>query len=231
MNFDAIFALSGTDTLNPVHLFLSADLVVKAVMAGLLIASVWVWATIIAFSWRLARLSRRSATYETAFWQAKDLEAFHAEGDKAGLPVARVAGAGLDEWRRSLELRKPDREGIRQRLGLAMSAVVESEADKLAARLNILATVGTAAPFIGLFGTVWGIMRTLASYSQAAFTMATVAPELSEALFATAIGLFAAIPAVIAYNRLALKVNGFESRLQRFADRFHATLSRELEAE
>ena len=223
--------LAAPANLDPVKLFLSADVIVQIVMGGLLLASVWVWTTIFAFLWRMARLNRRSKAYEDEFWEAKDIEGFHAEKTKGDVPVARVAGAALGEWKRSSVLRKPDREGIRQRLTLAMAAVVEAEADKLAARLNILATVGVAAPFVGLLGTVWGIMRTLSSYADGAFTMAKVAPELSEALFATAIGLFAAIPAVIAYNRLSLKVNGFDARLQRFADRFHATLSRELEAE
>ena len=231
MSLPAFLAGSASEPLNPIRLFMNADLVVQVVMGGLLLASVWVWTTIIAFSWRMSRLTRRSEKYEAEFWEAEDIEGFHKEAPKGDIPVARVAGAALGEWKRSRSLRKPDREGIRQRLALAMGTVVEGEADKLAARLNILATVGSAAPFVGLFGTVWGIMRTLSSYSQASFTMATVAPELSEALFATAIGLFAAIPAVIAYNRLGLKVNAFESRMQRFADLFHATLSRELEVE
>jgi len=228
MTLLSLLASGATRSLNPVRLFLDADIVVQVVMGGLLLASVWVWTTVVAFTWRMASLTRQSAAYEAEFWQARDVEGFQSNA-RRDLPVARIAGAALAEWRRSVALRKPDMEGIRQRLSLVMGAVVETEADAIAARLNILATVGTAAPFIGLFGTVWGIMRTLGSYSQSAFTMATVAPELSEALFATAIGLFAAIPAVIAYNRLGLRVNAFESGLQRFADRFHATLSRQLE--
>lgn len=231
MTLLAMLAAGASAPLNPVRLFMAADPVVQIVMGGLLLASVWVWATVIAFSWRTSRLNSRNEAFEEGFWQAKDIAAYQTENGKGDVPMARVAGAALGEWRRSSSLRKPDREGIRQRLSLAMGTVVEDEADKLAARLNILATVGSAAPFVGLFGTVWGIMRTLSTYSEGAFTMATVAPELSEALFATAIGLFAAIPAVIAYNRLGLKVNAFEGRLQRFADRFLATLARELEAE
>ena len=230
MDLSSLLAASPSEPLNPLRMFLDSDVVVQVVMAGLLLASLWVWSTIMAFSWRMARLARRSAAYEAQLWQAENYEEFHAENSKGDQPIARVAGAAFDEWKRSAKLLRPDREGIRQRLSLVMGTVVEGEADKLAARLNILATVGAAAPFVGLFGTVWGIMRTLSSFSQTAFTMATVAPQLSEALFATAIGLFAAIPAVISYNRLSLKVNAFESRLQRFADRMMATLSRELEA-
>ncbi|PLK27452.1 MotA/TolQ/ExbB proton channel family protein [Novosphingobium sp. TH158] len=216
--------------LNPLRLFLQADLVVQAVMAGLVIASVWVWAVVIGFSWRMRGLDQRNEAYESEFWKAKDIEAYHAEKGKGDIPSARVAGTAMGELRRSLSVRNPDPEGLRQRLAMAMNGTVEAEADRLAARLNILATVGTSAPFIGLFGTVWGIMRTLGAYAEESFTMARVAPELSEALFATAIGLFAAIPAVIAYNRLSLTVNRFESRLQRFADKLHASLTRELGA-
>jgi biopolymer transport protein TolQ len=109
---------------------------------------------------------------------------------------------------------------------------VTAETDKIAGRLNILATIGSVAPFVGLFGTVWGIMRSFSDIAgQQSTSLAVVAPGIAEALFATALGLFAAIPAVIAYNRFSFSVNRLEARLQRFADGFHGTLSRELEAE
>lgn len=216
--------------LNPLRLFLQADIVVQLVMAGLLLASIWVWGTVIAFVWRMRKINARNEAYEAEFWKAKDIEAHQAEHGKGDIPSARVAGSAISELRRSLSVKNPDPEGLRQRLSMTMTGTVEAETDKLAARLNILATVGTSAPFIGLFGTVWGIMRTLGAYAEESFTMARVAPELSEALFATAIGLFAAIPAVIAYNRLSLSVNRFESRLQRFADKVHAALTREIGA-
>ena len=218
--------------LNPLKLFFDADIVVQVVMGGLLLASIWVWTIIVSFSLRLAGLKRRTREYETGFWQAKDMEAFHkAEGDDSS-PSARVVGAALGEWRRSLALKHLDREGTRQRLGAVMGSVVEQESDALGGRLNFLATVGSAAPFVGLFGTVWGSMNSFFQIGQQQnSSLAVVAPGISEALFATAIGLFAAIPAVIAYNRFSHAVNAFEARLQRFADRFHATLSRELEAD
>jgi biopolymer transport protein TolQ len=113
-----------------------------------------------------------------------------------------------------------------------MHSALTEEVDKLAVRLNILATVGSVAPFVGLFGTVWGIMRSFTAIAGANNTsLAVVAPGIAEALFATALGLFAAIPAVIAYNRMSFGINRLEARLQRFADGFHATLSRELEME
>jgi biopolymer transport protein TolQ len=125
-----------------------------------------------------------------------------------------------------------DREGTRARLAQAMHAAVGAEVDRLANRLNILATVGSVAPFVGLFGTVWGIMRSFSDIAGANNTsLAVVAPGIAEALFATALGLFAAIPAVIAYNRMTHGLNRIEARLMRFADGFHGTLSRELEHE
>jgi len=226
-----ILAAAASAHLNPVKLFLDADIVVQLVMLGLIAASVWVWTIVVSFSVRMGAVKRADAAYEQGFWQAADIEAFH-NANKADAPAARVAAAGLAEWRRSLAAKKLDAEGARQRLASVMGAVVEQESDKLGERLNFLATVGSAAPFIGLFGTVWGIMNSFFQIGQQQnSSLAVVAPGISEALFATAIGLFAAIPAVIAYNRFSNAVNHFEARLQRFADRFHTTLSRELEAQ
>jgi biopolymer transport protein TolQ len=149
-------------------------------------------------------------------------------------PSARVAAAGLEELRQSAgtDGRVRDRAGTNGRVALAMEGQVAAEADSLAERLNFLATTGSVAPFVGLFGTVWGIMRSFTAIAGANNTsLAVVAPGIAEALFATAIGLFAAIPAVIAYNRLTHGLDRLEAKLSRFSDRFHATLSRELEVE
>lgn len=231
-SFDLLAAgAAGPAHLNPIKLFLDADIVVQLVMAGLLLASVWVWTIIFSFSTRIGAAKRRNRAFEEGFWQAKDMEAYHARAG-ADAPSGKVVGAALAEWRRSLALNGRDREGTRQRLAAAMTSVVEQESDRLGDRLNFLATVGSAAPFVGLFGTVWGIMNSFFQIGQQQnSSLAVVAPGISEALFATAIGLFAAIPAVIAYNRFSHAVNAFEARLQGFADRFYATLSRELEAE
>ncbi|MEY4238548.1 MAG: protein TolQ [Pseudomonadota bacterium] len=219
--------------LDPIKLFFDADIVVQSVMAGLVIASVWVWAIIISFSLRMAGIAKRTEAYERDFWKAADIDAFQAErgAKEAGeIPSARVVAAGLGEWRRSTAAKTIDREGTRQRLSGVMDSAVAQEADRLAERLNFLATVGSVAPFVGLFGTVWGIMNSFFQIgSQQNSSLAVVAPGISEALFATAIGLFAAIPAVIAYNRFSHRVNQLEARMQRFADRFHASLSRELD--
>jgi biopolymer transport protein TolQ len=218
--------------LNPVSLFLDADIVVQLVMGGLVVASIWVWTIVLSFSLRMAGVTKRCDGYERDFWKASDIDAFQAERGKGDVPSARVAAAGLAEWRRSTSGKSLDRDGARQRLAMAMDSSVAHEADQLAERLNFLATVGSVAPFVGLFGTVWGIMNSFFQIGQQQnSSLAVVAPGISEALFATAIGLFAAIPAVIAYNRFSHRVNLLEGRLQRFADRFHASLSRELEAE
>lgn len=218
-------------TLSPVALFIQADWVVKAVMLGLLLASVWTWAIIIAFSRRLRRTRRDMAQFERDFWKADDIDAFHKEHGDSEQPAARVFAAGLAEWRRSTAGNPIDKNGTRERLATAMGAAAAGEIDRLSDRLNILATVGSVAPFVGLFGTVWGIMRSFTSIaSQQNTSLAVVAPGIAEALFATAIGLFAAIPAVIAYNRFSHGVNRVEASLGRFADGFHTTLSRQLDA-
>jgi biopolymer transport protein TolQ len=180
---------------------------------------------------RLRRLGKESARFERDFWKADDVDKFYEERGSEDLPSARVLAAGVIEWRRSTVGETIDREGTRSRLAAAMAATVAAEIDELGDRLNILATIGAVAPFVGLFGTVWGIMRSFTAIAGANNTsLAVVAPGIAEALFATAIGLFAAIPAVIAYNRIGHGLNRYEARLNRFADGFHATLSRELEA-
>jgi len=224
-------AAGAPSRLNPVQLFLDADIVVQAVMLGLLLASVWTWMIIVSFSLRMGAVRRRCRDYEDEFWQAENFEALMKERGKKDIASARVAAAGMREWRHSTRGgRVIDRDGLRQRLAASMESQVAAEADELSNRLNFLATVGSVAPFVGLFGTVWGIMNSFFQIGQQQnSSLAVVAPGISEALFATAIGLFAAIPAVIAYNRFSHAVNGLDGRLQRFADRLHASLSRELE--
>ena len=227
----AIGSLHAEARLNPVRLFLDADVVVQAIMGGLLLASVWVWTIVLSFGFRMALLRRRSEAYEAEFWKARDLEAFHTGHGRPDLPLARVVQAGLAEWRRSAGGKAADLEGARQRLGVAMDSVVAEQAERLGDRLNFLATVGSVAPFVGLFGTVWGIMAAFFQIGQQQnSSLAVVAPGIAEALAATAIGLFAAIPAVIAYNRFSHRVNAYEARMQRFADKLHASLGFDLES-
>lgn len=217
---------------SPIKLFLDADLVVKAVIIGLALSSIWVWTIIFSFMIKMSAISRQSETFESEFWESNDIAAFAKTYSKSALPVAKVFAAGMTEWRRSTNGKTIDRAGTRERLSTAMDAMIAAETDRLANRLNFLATTGSVAPFIGLFGTVWGIMRSFAAIAaEQNSSLAVVAPGIAEALFATAIGLFAAIPAVIAYNRFSHRLNQYEARMGRFADGFHGTLSRELEHE
>lgn len=226
----ATVALAGAADLSPWALFLQADIVVKAVMLGLLAASVWSWAIIIERSRRLAELRRATAGFEQRFWEAESLDVLLEKTGKATHPAARVFAAGMGEWRRSLAKGRLDREGVRARLASIMDVAIGREIDDLADRLNVLATIGSVAPFVGLFGTVWGIMRSFTSIAATQnTTLAVVAPGIAEALFATAIGLFAAIPAVIGYNRLLHGIGRLEARLGGFADEFHGLLSRQLD--
>ncbi len=221
-----------TNSISPLALFVQADIIVKAVMIGLILASVLTWAIIISHHFRIKRLARENERFERACSKAEDVDRFYDARGREDIPSARVFAAGVAEWRRSTGGPKIDKEGTRLRLSTAMHSAIGAEIDKIADRLNILATVGSVAPFVGLFGTVWGIMRSFSDIAGANNTsLAVVAPGIAEALFATALGLFAAIPAVIAYNRMAHSINRMEAKLTRFAEGFHATLSRELERE
>lgn len=219
-------------TFSPLHLFLQADWVVKAVMIGLALASIWVWTIIISFVLKIRNITGQSEAFEREFWRTEDVDGYFKQHGKSDLPIAKVFAAGLAEWRRSTAVKTPDRQGTRERLATAMDSAIAAESEKLANRLNFLATTGAVAPFVGLFGTVWGIMRSFSAIAaEQNSSLAVVAPGIAEALFATAIGLFAAIPAVIAYNRFSHRLNQYEARMGRFADGFHGLLSRELERE
>lgn len=227
-----LLVLAQSASFSPFKLFMDADLVVKAVIIGLALASIWVWTIVVSFLLKISKINSESDKFERDFWKSGDIDGFYNERGKTDLPVARVFAAGVAEWRRSTNGAKVDRQGTRERLATAMDATIAAEIDKLANRLNFLATTGAVAPFVGLFGTVWGIMRAFSAIAaEQNSSLAVVAPGIAEALFATAIGLFAAIPAVIAYNRFSHRLNQHEARIGRFADGFHGTLSRELERE
>ena len=216
--------------MSPIALFLNADLVVKGVIVALLLASIWSWAIIIGQWLSLGKTARDSEAFERDFVAADDVEAFARSHQASKVPSAQIFQAGFAEWRASTKTSPIDKDATRSRLSTVLSSTIASEIDRLADRLNVLATVGAVAPFVGLFGTVWGIMRSFSGIAAAQNTsLAVVAPGIAEALFATALGLFAAIPAVIAYNRFGHRLNRIEARLGRFADGFHTTLSRELD--
>lgn len=217
-------------TISPLALFLEADLVVKLVMLGLLAASIWSWAIIFERSRTLRRINNEAAQFEDWFWKAENLDTLLTPATKANHPSARLFVAGMTEWRRSLSGGRFDKSGVRSRLAAIVQVSITRDIDALSDRLNILATIGAVAPFVGLFGTVWGIMRSFTAIAASQnTTLAVVAPGIAEALFATAIGLFAAIPAVIGYNRLLHGVGRLEGRLAAFAEEFQGLLSRQLD--
>ena len=222
--------------LSPWHLFLQADIIVKAVMLILVLASVFTWAIIFDKAIRLRRVSREAEEFERAFWSGGSLdELYDRMGDHAGHPMALIFVAAMKEWRRFVsrggQTVDPGRlEGLQRRVAHAMEVTTTRELEGLEKYVGFLATVGSTAPFVGLFGTVWGIMNSFASIAQSKDTsLAVVAPGIAEALFATAIGLIAAIPAVVAYNKLSSDFDRFSMRLEGFSTEFRALLSRQLE--
>ncbi|MEM8770479.1 MAG: protein TolQ [Pseudomonadota bacterium] len=214
-------------------LFLRADPVVKTVMGILVVSSVWSWAVIIDKSMTFGRLKRKSKRFEDQFWSGKPLDDLYRRlADKADHPMARVFNAAMDEWGRSKDTGGTDALviGAKDRIDKVLNLTVSRELEKTESSLGVLATVGSAAPFIGLLGTVWGIMNAFQAIAVTKDTnLAVVAPGIAEALFATALGLLAAIPAVVGYNRYSSALNSYAVRLQGFADEFSAILSRQLD--
>ncbi len=213
-------------------LFLRADEVVKAVMIGLVLASVWSWAIILDRGWRLRKLMREADRFEDVFWSGTPLEELYNQlGHKPNHPLEVVFVAAMREWRRSSDQDHGQfLPGIRERIDKVMTVMINRELNKTERGLGFLATVGSTAPFVGLFGTVWGIMNAFQAIAVTKDTnLAVVAPGIAEALFATALGLLAAIPAVVAYNRFSNEVSRFSSRLDGFADEFSAILSRQID--
>ena len=214
-------------------LFVQADIVVKLVMVLLVFASVWVWAIVFEKVTSLRRANKAADAFEDRFWSGGSLDdLYDEEGAKPEHPMAAVFGAAMGEWRRSLRVAGADmaRSGVRDRVERAMTVTVQREMDRLERWMVFLASVGSTAPFIGLFGTVWGIMHSFSAIAAMHNTnLAVVAPGIAEALFATAIGLVAAIPAVLAYNAISNDLARFAARLEGFGAEFGAILSRQTE--
>lgn len=212
-------------------LFWQAHWVVKSVMLGLLACSIWVWAIVIEKFRLYAGAWRAMEAFEQAFWSGQSLEELYRSlSSRSPQSMAALFVAAMREWKRSLETGARSIAGLQQRIEKAMDVAIAREIERLERRLLVLATVGSAGPFIGLFGTVWGIMTSFQSIAAAKNTsLAVVAPGIAEALFATAIGLIAAIPATIFYNKFVAEVNKQAVRLEGFADEFSAILSRQLD--
>ncbi len=213
-------------------LFMRADWVVKAVMIGLIIASVWSWTIIIDTAIRMRRMGRSAERFEDVFWSGASFDDLYQQiGHKPSHPMEAVFVGAMREWRRSSDDSQGRfLSGIKDRLDRVMNVIVSRELGRMEKDLGFLATVGSTAPFVGLFGTVWGIMNAFQAIAATKDTnLAVVAPGIAEALFATALGLLAAIPAVMAYNRFTNQIGRFANRLDGFADELGAHLSREID--
>ena len=230
---DAANLASAGGDLSLLGLFLQADWVVKTVMLLLLAASVWVWAIVFEKTVSLRRANRAANAFEDRFWSGGSLdELYDKEGARPTHPVAAVFGAAMGEWRRSAQVAGADmsRGSVRERVDRAVAVTVSREMERMERWMVFLASVGSTAPFIGLFGTVWGIMRSFSAIAVSKNTnLSVVAPGIAEALFATAIGLVAAIPAVLAYNKISTDLARMAGRLETFGTEFGAILSRQSE--
>jgi len=224
-------ALSGTPDVTLWNLFWQAHVVVKLVMLGLVAASVWCWAIIFDKTILYGRSRRAMNRFEQAFWSGQSLEELYRSlATRPNQNMAALFVAAMREWKRSLESQGRSFMGLQARIEKVMDVTIQREVERLESKLLVLATVGSSGPFIGLFGTVWGIMTAFQSIAASKNTsLAAVAPGISEALFATAMGLVAAIPAVIAYNKFNAEVAKQQARLEGFADEFSAILSRQID--
>jgi biopolymer transport protein TolQ len=222
--------LSSSD-LSIFGLFWSAHYIVKAVMVGLLVCSIWVWAIVIDKFLLYGRTKRAMNRFEQAFWSGQSLEELYRSlSSRPTHSMAALFVAAMREWKRSFEGPAKSFAGLQMRIEKVMDVTITREVERLERNLLVLATVGSAGPFIGLFGTVWGIMTSFQSIAASKNTsLAVVAPGIAEALFATAIGLIAAIPATIFYNKFISEVNKQAQRLEGFADEFAAILSRQID--
>ena len=235
-SLDALGA-AGAPSFSAFAFFWQADPVVKAVMAGLTLASVWSWAIIFSKRMILSRLQARSAKFEALFWSGHSPDAVYEKVAKYPQdPMSSIFCAAMAEWRRPGGHGRPFlsqmSETLRQRIERIMGVTLDREIRELEKYTGFLASLGSTAPFVGLFGTVWGIMNSFQAIASAQNTSLTVvAPAIAEALFATALGLVAAIPAVIAYNKIAADLANYGARLESFMHEFSALLSRKMDEE
>jgi biopolymer transport protein TolQ len=223
--------------LSILELFKNAHIIVKLVMLGLLAASVWSWAIILEKLFLYAKTRKETDKFEQVFWSGQSLdELYEALAQRRNTGMAAIFVAAMREWKRSTEREGSERAsarpmpGVQHRVEKVMDVTISREVERLERRLTFLATVGSTAPFVGLFGTVWGIMTSFQAIAVSKNTsLAVVAPGIAEALFATALGLLAAIPAVIFYNKFNSEVARHAARLESFADEFSAILSRQID--
>lgn len=231
-------ALAGTAPahgLSMIDLFFHADIIVQSVIMGLLAASVWSWAIMFDKYARFKNVRFKSSRFEANFWSGTSLEdlykKYSAQETYKLTPLAQMFVAAMDEISRSSNVSKTEiRLGLKERVSKVMSIARNRAMEELEAKLGFLATLGSTAPFVGLFGTVWGIMNSFTAIGAAKnISLATVAPGIAEALFATAIGLVAAIPAVVGYNKFSVELDKIAGDLDDFADEFSTLISRQID--
>ncbi len=212
-------------------MFLQASLLVKIVMLALLGASIWSWAIIVNKSIMYARFQRAMDKFETVFWSGTSLEELYSTlSARPAQGMASLFVAAMREWKRSVQNVGSSFMGLQARIDKVLDVSIAREVERLEANLLFLATVASAGPFVGLFGTVWGIMTAFRGIAASKNTsLAVVAPGIAEALLATALGLFAAIPALVAYNKLQGEVAKKQARMEGFADEFSSILSRQID--
>ena len=214
-------------------LFLKADIIVKAVMVFLFIASIWCWAIIVEKMLRLRKLNSSAEEFESSFWSGGSLDALHDRiGAHPADPMSAVFSAAMREWRRSVDGGgvRDSSSGLMERIDRVMHVTVSREIERIERQMTILASTGSTAPFVGLFGTVWGIMNSFQSIAIAQNTnLSVVAPGIAEALFATALGLFVAIPAVVSYNKVTSDLSKYFVSLETFMDEYITIFFRQLE--
>ena len=214
-------------------LFLKADVIVKMVMVFLFLASIWCWAIIVEKILRLRKLNSSAEEFESSFWSGGSLDTLHDRiGANPSDPMSAVFSAAMREWRRSVDSGgvRDSSSSLMERIDRVMDVNVNREIERIERQMTILASTGSTAPFVGLFGTVWGIMNSFQAISITKNTsLAVVAPGIAEALFATALGLVAAIPAVIAYNKISKDLNRYAARLDDFSSEFSAIILRQME--
>ncbi len=223
---------SGAPQISLWHLLFQASWPVFIVMIGLALASVWCWAIIFEKFYAVRQMNAANDRFETTFWSGQSLEdLYNTMGTRPTAGLSTIFVAAMQEWKRSQGAAlRAGFAGVQKRIEKVMDVAIQKEMGGLESRLLFLATVGSAGPFVGLFGTVWGIMTAFQGIANSQNTnLAVVAPGIAEALFATAIGLVAAIPATIFYNMYSADAGKIGMRLENFADEFSAIISRQLD--
>ena len=215
-------------------LFLRADLVVKSVIIILIFASIWSWTIIVEKLIKMKRLKQIESEFDEIFWSGNSFEdLFETFNYNRNDPKSKIFCAAIEEWKKSNKtknINSSNIESLKERMNRSMQVKFNKEAESIEKNLTFLATAGSTAPFVGLFGTVWGIMNSFQSIAVAQNTnLSVVAPGIAEALFATALGLFVAIPAVVSYNKITSDLSKYFLSLESFIDEFTTIFFRQLE--